>query len=241
MLLEKSIEEHLPPVATSALNHVFHAQPGVAWDELSRFVDSMDRRFFTSFSESANELSQWVHYGARGAGYCIGMKSDLLLKQTVAAGSVTLKPKLIPVEYDSEVQVATTARFIGDIAACHEKHAQILCIHQRALGVMYGQFEQLLRWYASAYALEFKNSHFASEREWRYVVEISPFDWTATPPLRTRVKGTGITWYLPIGCTPQAIKAGPKVDYEQFRAACAPLLLNHLNGVPLSRSDIPLR
>ena len=240
MLLEQGIKEYLPVTATSALSHVFHAPLG-EWNELFRIMDSLDRRFFTSFSESENELSQWVHYGAHGAGYCIGMRSESLLKQTITLEEHTLTPRLIPVEYSKDVQEATTNQFLKEIAGCYTKHQPILCIHERAISVMYQCFENLLRWFARAYALEFKNSHFSSEREWRYVVEFSPVDWNMTIPMKTRVKSTGIMWYIPIACIPQSIKAGPRVDYEQFRAACAPLLLGTLNGIPLSQSDIPLR
>lgn len=240
-VLSEGVEKGLPKDAATAIGNIFQVPTGYPWDEGFFLVDSLEQRFFASFSESANELSQWVHYGAGGAGYCLGVMSQSLLEQMLTVGDFTFHPQLIPVEYDPRVQGKTVEKFIADIAKCHAKYISVLGTHFRALEVMYEQLRNLLWWFQRAFALEFKNSHFMGEREWRYVVEISPVNPYAALSARTRVKGLGIAWYLPAKCIVRSIMAGPKVDYERFLAACSPLRLTRLNGVEISLSDIPLR
>lgn len=246
-LLEKSVAKNLPANAVAALGYFRNPHGGMlaeADEMLANFMwiaNNLDRRFLTSFSESENELSQWVHYGAGGTGYCIGVSTESLLNQEYTAGDITFKLQLIPVEYRLHIQTKMINEFIADIAECYEKHAPILSTHSRALSTMYGEFDNLLRWFGSAYSLEFKNPHFSSEREWRLIVEVTRPDSINAIPARSRVKGMGITWYVPAKCAVQSIMAGPKVEYEQFRAACAPLMFTRLGKVRLSKSDIPLR
>lgn len=240
MLLEKRILTDLPAVAAAALEHFFHAPPGEGFDELYIIADSLHRRFFSSFSEMPDDLSQWVHYGDGGRGYCIGVSTEFLLKQKVIAGTSTIEPQLIPVEYDLEKQDETIKAFLADIASCHDIHEPMLRSHPIAVHVMYEFFANLLRWFSNTYALVFKNPHFASEKEWRCVIDV-PITHAFDAPAKTRVKGTSIAWYMPVQCSVKSIRVGPKVNFEQFRSAFSPLRFTGLNGANLLKSDIPLR
>lgn len=159
-LLGESVTKNLPQNAAAALGDFLHYPRGGIQDEADGMranfhwvANNSDQRFLASFSESNNELSQWVHYGAGGKGYCIGVSTESLLNQKLTIGNATFKLQLIPVEYRLPVQTKKINEFIADIATCHEKHEPILNIHPRALSVMYGEFDKLLRWFGSAYSL----------------------------------------------------------------------------------------
>lgn len=202
-------------------------------------VENLFQRFIACFTANPDQIYQWVHYGAGGAGYCLGLDTTFLTSQEsrMPSGRV-LKPEIYPVIYDPAVQRTEVNQFIDVSLDLYRKHETILRVHPIALDHLYGAMGKLLEWAIRAYALDYKNEHYSGEQEWRCVIAQQLGD-TFIPLVR--VRGNKLISYLSINAKVRKIKSGPKADHQSLKNAWGPRILASNPQVELSHSAIPLR
>lgn len=194
--------------------------------------------FVASFSELADDLSQWRAYAGGCGGHAICFDPKALRELSFPSNI-----RLLRVLYDPVQQAAVLDDILkwcerwycewegGKLAPDKEEWAQEFCA--------------FLLWNLSFLAPCFKSASFASEREWRLVYDICPTD---PPRMKFRSKPLMITRHLPLALSGKlpiiSVLIGPS-SYPALSKVAVSDLLNaagyDVSKVGVGLSTIPYR
>jgi len=206
-------------------------------DEL--FHESVFNRVFIGcFTENPDQLSQWVHYGAHGTGYCIGIDTNSLISQQWKIHNISYALKLFSVVYDKEQQQKEIEELLDILFDFYVKHKSILEVNSHALNMLEVLIKAICTEVTSLLALEYKNEYFKDEREWRCVLTPPSIPYN-TP---VKIKDNSLVSYIPINIIVRTIKSGPKADNKSLQFAWGARSMNSgQKMVEFSHSNIPYR
>lgn len=213
-------------------------------EALSIIADSFDQRYIACFTEAPDHLPQWIHYGAEGFGYCVGMEAvnlsslEVPLKLPVLPGYSPPRPAFFPVVYEESVQKQEVERLLDLVRSFYHRHAApALEVSVAARSAFEGLVVGMIQWITDELALDYKSSHFEGELEWRCVVKHP----VAAGRPKVRVSGNRLVSYVPVAVQVKTIKAGPRADLHQLRSVCMQQGVGVFEGIEITKSSIPLR
>ena len=202
-----------------------------------------------SFSEAADEISQWREYGGRGAGYSLGLRFIYVDQSGTLQSHVGAVFKRM--EYDAGVSRATIREGLEGAFERLERFAA-----QRSGNLRPEQFDkmmhkgmQLCHHRAGAMALSVKHSGFKVEQEWRAIA--MPRHNAPGRTMKTRLGANGLPVpYVELPLVAHATSrvaleelwVGPTAD-AQARAVKARALVESLGYSPevVKLSKMPIR
>lgn len=190
-------------------------------EDAQLFFDSIiDRQFIACFTENPDHLSQWIHYGNSGSGYCIGVDTSHLLSRELPVDESVLKIKIFPIIYDKQQQEKEIEEFFEYFLQIYEKYKPLLPLNQHVIRYLKSELFELETWFAQLCSLKYKNEYYKDEQEWRCVISIPPSSASRyITPLR--VSGNSLVSYIPIDVFVRTIKSGPKTNHSHLSYAVA--------------------
>jgi len=201
-----------------------------AYQNVANRVKEISESFVTCFCESGDLLSQWRAYGTNG-GFSIGFSGKGLLELPNC--------HVVRIEYDETMQRETIRETL-------ELHLHLVAEArengtQQDINHISGNLGAQL----SLYALAFKHSSFAEEREWRAIALTEEL-----PPVRFRHAQGLLRPFVEVPLTHHMTPSMPLVSVTHAPSAAPELTkrslerLLHTKGyraAVVSGSDIPLR
>jgi hypothetical protein len=149
----------------------------------------------TSFSLSADDLSQWRAYGGGSGGLCIGFDQHVLTKRILFTGS-----SIGGVRYSEEDQASLVSQLCAEMI---DEAKNVL-----EGGVSKADFQTRCSLSVQLACALMKHHKFADEREWRMIV------WSALPPYVTQHVRPGRSTLIPYVAV--RLDAGPGPNGPQF-------------------------
>lgn len=158
--------------------------------------------FVASFSTKPDDLGQWRAYGARGAGYCIGLQFNEGKEEPEE--SVTLGAMLVPCEYDADAALALIKTDLKHVFEAIERYVRTYGTQAEPREIYGRGMVHALRRIARHW-LRVKHHTFSDEAEWRYIA--GPREASRKDLLKARPTSRGIIPYVAIPLDPG--KPGP--------------------------------
>ena len=125
--------------------------------------------YVTSFSENADQLSQWRAYSPPTGGYALGFRAKSLLEPALSNPSFFLTPCI----YDSLSQEKLIRKLFDDVLVFAEESHNAGLTHDRVFREAFKLFGRLIPLAAPA----IKHPSFVEEQEWRLVRLPASFDF----------------------------------------------------------------
>ena len=202
-----------------------------------------------SFSEAADEVSQWREYGGRGAGYSLGLRFIYVDKSGTLQSHVGAVFKRM--EYDAGVSRAIIREGLEGAFETLERFAaqRLANLRPEQFHKMMHKGMQLCHHRAGVMALSVKHSGFKVEQEWRAIA--MPRHNAPERTMKTRFDANGLPVpYVELPLVSHAIDrvaleelwVGPTAD-AQARADKARALVESLGYSPevVKLSKMPIR
>lgn len=246
--LGKFINEKFPRSARDDGSNLWYVEDAFRFAHLVATLPEVDEEYSycVSFSEAADDLSQYRAYCGGGVGYCVEIDPIELQGDLYRSTLNTYAPfTLVQVKYGYEEVEHELEWLLSDMLELVDAFAGAID-HRDWLKHLTSNMQSYLSHILSLYAMCYKPDGFRSEREWRIIpipkINRGPVELPINARCRAGILVPYVELPFPLSCI-KSIYGGPKIDAHMAKLGLRTLLAMHglRGGMMDEECDVVIR